>query len=63
MIVIVLKKFKDKKENVIRNVGDKFKVTKSRFAELQKFSGYVKEFVEENEVTEESPEEKVEENK
>lgn len=63
MIVIVLKKFKDKKENVIRNVGDKFKVTKSRFAELQKFSGYVKEFVEENEVTEDSPEEKVEESK
>lgn len=47
MKVKVLEKFKDLKENVIRNPGDEFTLTKDRFEEInKKLPGYLEEIKE-----------------
>ncbi|MDO4595095.1 MAG: hypothetical protein Q4B52_06900 [Tissierellia bacterium] len=43
----VLEKFKDLKENTLRNPGDEFTLTKDRFEEInKKLPGYLKEIKE-----------------
>lgn len=49
MKVITLVKFKDLKENVIREKGDEFIVSKSRYNEILKVGKFVEE-VEDKEV-------------
>lgn len=47
MKVKVLEKFKDLKENLIRNPGDEFTLTKKRFEEIdKKLPGYIEEIKE-----------------
>lgn len=52
MKVKVLKHFRDRQEDVIRNPGEIFTVTKKRFSEIDKgLPGYVKEVVEDEKKT------------
>lgn len=45
----VLEKFKDLKEDIIRNPGDEFTLTKDRFEEIdKKLPGYLEEIKETN---------------
>lgn len=47
MKVKVLEKFKDLKENTLRNPGDEFNLTKDRFEEInKKLPGYLEEIKE-----------------
>lgn len=47
MKVKVLEKFKDLKENTLRNPGDEFTLTKDRFEEInKKLPGYIEEIKE-----------------
>nr|DAY92782.1 MAG TPA: hypothetical protein [Caudoviricetes sp.] len=53
MKVITLKKFKDLKKKCVRNIGDEFEVTKSRFAEITgKIPGAIEEKTEPGEQAE-----------
>lgn len=47
MKVKVLEKFKDLKENTLRNPGDEFTLTKDRFEEInKKIPGHIEEIIE-----------------
>ena len=47
MKVKVLEKFKDLKENTLRNPGDEFTLTKDRFEQInKKLPGYIEEIKE-----------------
>ena len=62
MKVITLKKFKDLKKKCVRNIGDEFDITKSRFAEITgKIPGAIEEKTDPGEQVEELTEEKTEE--
>ncbi|WP_164995858.1 hypothetical protein [Miniphocaeibacter massiliensis] len=47
MKVITKVKFKDKKEGVIRDVGDTFSISKKRYEEILKVGKFVEEIKEE----------------
>ena len=52
MKVKVVRKFNDLKENTMREIGDEFIVSKSRFEEIQKAGDFVVEIEEVEEVEE-----------
>ena len=50
MKVKVVRKFNDLKENTMREIGDEFIVSKSRFEEIQKAGNFVVEIEEVEEI-------------
>ena len=63
MKVKVVRKFNDLKENTIREIGDEFIVSKSRFEEIQRAGDFVVEIEEVEEIKKDLKKEVTKKNK